>query len=145
MTGRSRSRATRALQLAMLAVLALAVPSYAGQMIASPAIFQSLNQSSAECVVRNLGPKPVSLTVTIFDESGNAVATTGAGGSCDGPVPPGRSCSRVAGTIDGGTAYACVAATPGSDPKLRGKAKALRGVFVIYEAGAVARRWADLR
>ena len=96
--------------------------SHADQTIASPAIFGSLAQDRARCLIGNLGTNSVSVDVNIFDESGNIVP---ASTSCLSPVEPHFICS-VTATISAGAAYACSATTSG-------KAKNLRGTLVLTD------------
>ena len=103
-------------------LLALGGAAHAAQTIASSAMFGGSLQDRAQCIVRNVGTSPVSVTVTIFDESGNAVP---ASNFCTSPLGPGDNCSVFA-SISNGVAYACSATAAGS-------AKSLRGSLVLYD------------
>lgn len=114
-------KTTSMLPLAALLLLGLALPAHAAQTIASPAIFGSNLQDRAQCIVRNTGSSPVPVTITIFTESGTALASS----VCAGGITPGHSCSAFA-NITNGAAYACSATATGS-------AKALRGSLILYD------------
>jgi hypothetical protein len=93
---------------------ALAGAAQAGQ-IASSTIYGAFHQDTAECLVRNVGTSPVTVDVSILDESGNALT---AGGNCGFPIAPGDYCFRRT-VISSGVAYACAATTSGTTKNLR--------------------------
>lgn len=113
-------KTTSMLPLAAL-LLGLSLPAHAAQTIASPTIFGSNLQDRAQCIVRNTGASPVPVTITIFTESGTALATS----VCAGGITPGHNCSAFA-NIANGVAYACSATAEGS-------AKNLRGSLILYD------------
>lgn len=108
--------------MAAALVLALAGAAQAAQSIHSPTIFGAHIQDRAQCIVRNVGPTPLAVTVTIFNESGTAMP---AGSTCGAPVTPGHNCSVFA-NIASGVAYGCTATVEGS-------AKNLRGTLILYD------------
>lgn len=102
-------------------LLGSSISAHAAQAIHSPTIFGSNLQDRAQCIVRNTGTPPIPVTITIFTESGSAVATS----TCSGSITPGHNCSAFA-NIANGVAYACSATAGGS-------AKALRGSLILYD------------
>ena len=105
--------------------------SQAAQTLASPAIFGSHSQTTAQCIIGNSGSTSVSVDVRILDESGNVVSR-----GC-GRVEPNFIC-EVAAPINSGAAYACSATTPGSATKLR-------GALALTDANGVLLRSAELQ
>jgi hypothetical protein len=104
-------------------------------VLASPAIYGSISQHAARCVIGNTGPTPVAVTVRIFDESGNVVP---ASSSCNGPIEPNFVCSVSANNIASGVAYACNAEVPGSGARIRGS-------LTLTDSNELPLRTADLR
>jgi hypothetical protein len=97
----------------------------AGDVIASPSIYGSYQQSKANCFIMNVGDKPATVDAAIFDESGNALAASS--NTCTGAIPAGSYCSVNVNGIPNGVAFACAAtATSGS-------AKSLRGTFTLTD------------
>jgi hypothetical protein len=105
--------------------------SHAAQTLASPAIFGSLNQTTAQCIIGNSGPTLASVDVRIVDEAGNVVNR-----GC-GRVEPNFIC-EVAAPANFASAYACSATTPGSVTKLR-------GALVLRDANGELLRSAELQ
>ena len=99
--------------LATFAMVLTLTPLVHAAQISSPAIFGSLDQDRAECVIYNGGTGNLSVTIKILTESG----TTQAERNC-GPVSAGGFCARSV-AIDFGVAYACIA-TAGAIANLRG-------------------------
>lgn len=117
---------------AIACVLGFAGASHAA-LLASPSIYGSVAQTSAECVIGNTGPVPVSVTVHILDESGNIVP---ASSSCRSAIEAGFVCSVFA-NIPNGVAFACTADVAGS-------ASRIRGSLSLIDANEVPIRAADL-
>src|SRR5215510_14962043 len=90
--------------------------AHAGQTIASPPVLQHA-LSGAACYVRNVGTRPVSVTVQITNEAGASL--TPSFQNCDVPILPGRTCVVLAVNGRGGFA-GCSAMASGSAKQLRG-------------------------
>ena len=76
-------------------LLGVAGSAHASQVLASPAVYGSVNQKVAQCVLGNFGTRDVPVSsFQIVDESGNAFLVSG---SC-GSVPAGFICSISAAT-----------------------------------------------
>ncbi|HEY8515547.1 MAG TPA: hypothetical protein VIS07_08540 [Candidatus Binatia bacterium] len=110
------------LMSAAASMLGLHGVAHAAQTISSPAAFGGNVQNRAQCIVRNVGKTPTSVTVTIHDEAGNALPGSN---FCGAPLQPGDNCSVFA-NIGNNAAYACSATTSGN-------AKHLRGTLVILD------------
>ena len=77
-------------------LLGVAGSSHASQVLASPAVYGSPNQTVAVCVLGNFGTRDVPVTsFQIVDEPGNAFSVSGVCGS----VPAGFICSIFAPNI----------------------------------------------
>ena len=101
---------------AVACLLGLAPLSHATTLATAPT-FAAPSQRSAHCSIGNTGTKPISVTVKVFDEAGNAFA---APSTCNEPIPPQSICTVFANTIPSLSAVACSATTAGSADKLRG-------------------------
>ena len=104
-----------ALSIAALSIAALSTVAHAAQ-IASPAIYGSTLQRSAQCVIGNTSTKPIAVDVRIVDEAGNAYTPTN---QC-GTIEPSFLCSAFINNIPNNQAVACTATAQGSTSKLRG-------------------------
>ena len=117
-------------------LLGVAGSSHASQVLASPAVYGSINQKVAECVLGNFGTRDVAVTsFQIVDESGNAFSVEG---NC-GAVPAGFICSiaTFAGSIPSGAAVACQASLSNGN--------SIRGSLTIFDGNGVALRTTELR
>src|SRR5262249_60227990 len=77
---------------AVMSLLGVAGSSHASQLLASPAVYGSINQKVAVCVLGNFGTRDVPVTsFQIVDESGNAFSVEG---NC-GAVPAAFLCSTA--------------------------------------------------
>jgi hypothetical protein len=118
---------------AVACLLGVAGSSHASQILASPAVYGSVNQKGAQCVLGNLGTRDVPVTsFQIVDESGNAFSVSGVCGS----VPAGFICSIFANNIPFGSAVACQANLSNGDR--------IRGSLTIFDGHGVPLRSAEL-
>ena len=114
-------------------LLGVAGSAHASQVLASPAVYGSVNQKVSQCVLGNFGTRDVPVSsFQIVDESGNAFLVSG---SC-GSVPAGFICSISAGNIPFGSALACQA-TLSSGSKVRGS-------LTIYDGNGVPLRMSEV-
>jgi len=128
--------------LTAAAFLAMTGLAHAAGTISSPAIFGGSGNSGAVCAVRNVGKTQTTPALTVFDESGNALAPTFSFQLCNGQIQPvGSTCNLLPGgifwisvSIAPGSAYACSAT---------GNTKNLRGVLI--QNGSPGLRRAELR
>src|SRR5262245_60244780 len=114
---------------AVVSLLGVAGSSHASQLLASPTVYGSVNQTVAECVLGNFGTRDVPVTsFQIVDEAGNVFSVEG---NC-GAVPAGFICSiaTFAGSIPSGAAVACQANLSNGNT--------LRGRLTILDANGVA-------
>ena len=121
---------------AVVCLLGVAGSSQASQVLASPAVYGSVNQKVAECVLGNFGTRDVPVTsFQIVDESGNAFSVEG---TC-GAVPAGFICSiaTFTGSIPSGAAVACQATLSNGDK--------IRGSLTIFDGNLVPLRTTELR
>ena len=121
---------------AVVSLLGVAGSSHASQVLASPAVYGSINQKVAECVLGNFGTRDVPVTsFQIVDQSGNAFSVEG---NC-GAVPAGFICSiaTFAGSIPFAAAVACQAKVSNGD--------IIRGSLTIFDGNGVALRTTELR
>jgi hypothetical protein len=110
-----KTHAGVALGLALLSSTGFA---HAGQTIASPPVLHGGGQlATTACYVRNVGTRPVSVTVQITDEAGASL--TPSFQNCNTPLLPGRTCVVLAGN-GGGEFTGCSATASGSAKYLRG-------------------------
>ena len=117
-------------------LLGVAGSSHASQVLASPAVYGSINQKVAECVLGNSGTRDVPVgSFQIVDQSGNAFSVEG---NC-GAVPAGFICSiaTFAGRIPTGAAVACQANVSNGDK--------IRGSLTIFDGNDVPLRTTELR
>ena len=117
-------------------LLGVAGSSHASQVLASPAVYGSINQKVAECVLGNSGTRDVPVgSFQIVDQSGNAFSVEG---NC-GAVPAGFICSiaTFAGSIPSGKAVACQANVSNG--------ATIRGSLTIFDGNLVALRTTELR
>jgi len=121
---------------AVVSLLGVAGSSHASQLLASPAVYGSINQKVAVCVLGNFGTRDVPVTkFQIVDQSGNAFSVEG---NC-GAVPAGFICSiaTFTGSIPSGAAVACQATVSNGDT--------IRGSLTIFDGNRVALRTTELR
>src|SRR5262249_17624275 len=121
---------------AVVFLLGVAGSSHASPLLASPAVYGSVNQTVAECVLGNFGTRDVPVTkFQIVDEAGNAFSVEG---NC-GAVPAGFICSiaTFAGSIPSGKAVACQATLSNGNT--------IRGSLTIFDGNGVALRTTELR
>ena len=115
-------------------LLGVAGSSHASQVLASPAVYGSPNQTVAECVLGDFGTRDVPVTsFQIVDESGNAFSVEG---NC-GAVPAGFVCSISAFNIPFGAAVACQANVSSGNT--------IRGSLTIFDGNDVPLRSTELR
>jgi hypothetical protein len=115
-------------------LLGVAGSVHASQDLASPAIYGSVNQKGAQCVLGNFGTRDVPVTsFQIVNESGTAFSVNGACGA----VPAGFICSIFAGNIPFGSAVACQATLSNGDK--------IRGSLTIFDGHGVPLRMSELR
>jgi hypothetical protein len=100
--------------LSALALVLLVTPLAHAAEIASPSIYGSSEQDSAECTIHNAGTGKVTVTIRVFDEAGESPAPPK---TCTAMLP-GAFCGRIF-PITPSMAYACTA-TAGSIGNLRG-------------------------
>jgi hypothetical protein len=99
---------------AALALLATAGVAYAAQLVSAP-VATGVNSAGA-CYVRNIGNKPVPVSVSIF----SPFAVTVSFDNCNGtPLAAGRTCVVLVNQLPGNTFVSC-AAIAASVGKLRG-------------------------
>jgi hypothetical protein len=105
--------------------------------IASPAIFASVSQNVANCVVYNGGSTTQTVQIQLFDEAGNVL--TGVNGTCGGPIPlpAGQFCNIAKVGISHDKAYACAVTS--------GNVTNLHGSIILQDNGDTSLRSAELR
>jgi hypothetical protein len=102
---------------AIVSLLGVAGSSQASQLLATPAIYGSVSQRSAQCNLGNFGTRDIPVTgFDIVDESGNAFPVNR---GCGSAVPAGFICQIFAPSIPSGQAVACTATVSNGD-KVRG-------------------------
>jgi hypothetical protein len=117
-------------------LLGFAGSSHASHILASPAVYGSVNQKVAQCVLGNFGIRDVPVTsFQIVDEAGNPFSVEG---TC-GAVPAGDICSiaTFAGSIPTSAAVACQASLSNGET--------IRGSLTIFDGNRVALRTTELR
>ena len=126
----------RILVLTMAGLLALTSAASAATQISSPPIFAATTQRRAECILGNIGAKPIVVKeVKIVGLFGGSLTTSG---NCGGRLQPSFVCSVFASNIDDTNPFACTATVEGSDKDLRGS------VMLLDESSRVIRS-AELR
>jgi hypothetical protein len=119
---------------AIVSLLGVAGSSQASQVLASPAVYGSVNQKGAQCNLGNFGTRDVPVTsFQIVDESGTPFSVNG---TC-GAVPAGFICSIFANNIPFGSAVACQATLSNGDK--------VRGNMTIFDGNSVPLRTTELR
>jgi hypothetical protein len=117
-------------------LLGFAGSSHASQVLASPAVYGSVNQKVAVCVLGNFGIRDVPVTsFQIVDEAGNPFSVEG---TC-GAVPVNDICTiaTFAGSIPFAAAVACQAKVSNGGT--------IRGSLTIFDGNRVALRTTELR
>jgi hypothetical protein len=117
-------------------LLGFASSSRASQVLASPAVYGSVNQQVAQCVLGNFGTRDVPVSsFQIVDESGNAFPVEG---TC-GAVPVNDICTiaTFASSIPSAAAVGCQAKVSNGET--------IRGSLTIFDGNRVALRTTELR
>ena len=120
---------------AIACLLGLAPGAHASQVLASPAVYASPNQHSAQCNLGNFGARDVPITAfDIVDEAGNAFPVNRGGGIS---VPAGFVCQISALNIPSGSAVACSATVSNGNT--------VRGSLTLFDGHGVPLRSSELR
>ena len=108
---------------AIVSLLGVAGSSQASQLLATPAIYGSVSQRSAQCNLGNFGTRDIPVTgFDIVDESGNAFPVNR---GCGSAVPAGFICQIFAPSISSGQAVACTATVSNGNT--------VRGTLLLFD------------
>ena len=118
---------TQASRLVAAVLFSLGGLAEAAQTISSAAIPVTTLPDNLACYVRNIGDKPVSVTVQIVNSSGAVVSP--AFQNCNGaPLAAGRTCVVLVSAVTNDL-FACSATASGSAKNLRGTMELRRSLF----------------